>query len=135
MTEWPMFNAPSPMESSCKRILLVEDDDSNRQMLGDYLTLIGYEVHSVATGTECLVAIGKLRPNLILLDLKLPDISGYELLEELKAHPEWSCIPVIVISAYAFRSDQAKALALGARHYLVKPIELEQLIQAIEHET
>ena len=122
------------MESDGKRILLVEDDDANRQMLGDYLTYLGYTVRSVATGSEFSSALRQFQPNLILLDLKLPDVSGYTLLTDLNTNPEWAHIPVIVVSAYAFKADQSKALELGARRYFVKPIELEQLIEAIEQE-
>ncbi len=130
-----MVATPYPLESEGKRILLVEDDDANRQMLGDYLSLVGYSVLGVATGSEFSSALQHFQPELILLDLKLPDTSGYSLLMELRSHPQWSRIPVIVVSAYAFKSDQAKALELGARQYLVKPIELEQLVKAIEFES
>lgn len=130
----PMIATPYPMGSEGKRILLVEDDDANRQMLGDYLSLVGYSVFGVATGSEFSSALRQFQPELILLDLKLPDVSGYSLLMELRNHPQWSSIPVIVVSAYAFKADQSKALELGARQYLVKPIDLEQLIRAIECE-
>jgi len=129
-----MSSTPSAVESRGKRILLVEDDDANRQMLSDYLVFVGYCVHSIATGSEFSYAIRDFQPNLILLDLKLPDVSGYALLETLNEHPEWAQIPVIVVSAFAFKADQKKALALGARQYLVKPVDLEEIVSAIETE-
>jgi two-component system cell cycle response regulator DivK len=75
--------------------------------------------------------MAEFRPDVILLDLKLPDVDGYHLLDLLRRHPEWQTIPVIVVSAFAFQADQERAFALGAKQYLVKPVKLQQLQQAI----
>ncbi|MEM7769657.1 MAG: response regulator [Cyanobacteria bacterium P01_E01_bin.6] len=129
----PLLTEPTrPTPFNEKRILLVEDDDANRQMLGDYLALHGYTIRGVATGAEFSSALSQFCPSIILMDLKLPDVSGYKLLTDLSGHPTWSSIPVIVVSAYAFKADQRKAMELGASQYFVKPVDLEQLINAIE---
>lgn len=116
------------------RILLIEDNDSNRHLLSDYLHYCGYDVLSLAEGAGFFTAIAQFQPHIVLLDLKLPDIDGYTLLEQLQQHPEGLHIPVIVVSAFAFQSDQRRALDLGARRYLVKPVNLNQLKQAIREE-
>ncbi|MEB3355419.1 MAG: response regulator [Synechococcales bacterium] len=113
-----------PETGSRKRILLVEDDQANRQMLSDYLVYCGYDVSSISLGSQFFEAIASHQPTLILLDLKLPDISGFTLLEELRQSVQYGDIPVIVISALAFRTDQERAFRLGITHYLVKPIDL-----------
>ncbi|MEL6221786.1 MAG: response regulator [Cyanobacteria bacterium J06627_8] len=117
-----------------KRILLIEDDDTNRQMLSDFLAFYGYTVRGIATGAELLSALDEFCPGVILMDIKLPDVSGYTLLDQLGQHPRWFHIPVVVVSAHAFRADQARALQLGASQYFVKPVDLKQLINAIETE-
>ncbi|WP_230967282.1 response regulator [Nostoc commune] len=78
--------------------------------------------------------IEKFQPDLMLLDLKLPDIDGYSLLKQVQEKPDLSKIPIIVVSAFAFKADQELALSLGARRYFVKPIKLKDLIITIEEE-
>ncbi|NJP10635.1 MAG: response regulator [Leptolyngbyaceae cyanobacterium RU_5_1] len=126
--------APQLHASSRTRILLVEDNDISRQLLGDYLNDCGYDVLSLAEARSFASVLTQFKPDLILLDIKLPYIDGYALLQQLQQVPEWRRIPVIVVSAYAFRADQQRALKLGARRYLVKPIKLSELTQAISEE-
>lgn len=121
-----------PESASKKRILLVEDDHANRQMLGDYLSYCGYDVSSIALGSQFFEAIASVQPHLILLDLKLPDISGFALLEQLRRDSRYAEIPIIVISALAFRNDQERAFRLGIEHYLVKPIDLFSLQRLLQ---
>ncbi|MBD1870099.1 response regulator [Oculatella sp. FACHB-28] len=125
---------PQMPKAEGKRILLVEDDDANRQLMEDYLDHHDYVVSSIATGLDFLQIVIDFQPDLILLDLKLPDISGYLLLEQLQASSMFSRIPVIVISAFAFRAEQKRALELGARQYFIKPLNLMNLRQSIEQE-
>lgn len=106
----------------------------NRQMLEDYLLVSGYQVASLARGSDFFQTLANFQPHLILLDLRLPDINGYTLLEQIKQRTDWRHIPVIVVSALAFRSDQQRALNLGASRYLVKPVNLNDLKQAIQDE-
>jgi two-component system cell cycle response regulator DivK len=116
------------------RILLIEDNEINRQLTGEYLEHCGYQIRTLATGAEFTNAIVEFEPDLVLLDLKLPDMDGYTVLEQMQQHPDWRTVPTIVISAFAFQADQERALALGARQYLVKPIKLNRLLQVIEEE-
>lgn len=117
-----------------KKILLIEDNDINRMLLSDYLSYCKYEVQSLPEGSQFLSTIEKFKPNLILLDLKLPDIDGYSLLAKIQQRSDLQYIPIFVVSALAFRTDQEKAMKLGARRYFVKPVNLTELILAIEEE-
>lgn len=119
-------NFPAPI-----RVLLVEDNDINRQLTAEYLEHCGYQVLTLASGVGFSEAMTEFRPDVILLDLKLPNVDGYHLLALLQQHPDWHTIPVIVVSAFAFQADQERAFALGAKQYLVKPVKLHQFQQAI----
>jgi DNA-binding response OmpR family regulator len=103
-------------------------------LLSDYLSYCGYDVQSLSEGSTFFSTIDKFEPDLILLDLKLPDIDGYSLLKQVQQRPDLSKIPIIVVSAFAFKADQELALSLGARRYFVKPLELKDLILTIEEE-
>jgi CheY-like chemotaxis protein len=120
--------------SSAKRLLLIEDNDVNRLLMSEYLSYFKYEVESLARGSDFFAAINQFQPHLILLDLKLPDIDGYTLLEKVQSTPNWKKIPIIIVSAFAFATDQERALKLGASRYFVKPVNLTHLIEAIEEE-
>ena len=117
-----------------RRVLLVEDHYLNRMLLTDYLSYCGYDVQSLSEGSSFFSTIEKFEPDLMLLDLKLPDIDGYSLLRQVQQKPDLSKIPIIVVSAFAFKADQELALSLGARRYFVKPLKLKDLILAIEEQ-
>lgn len=130
-----LLNIDQPLRShKVRRVLLVEDHYLNRMLLSDYLSYCGYDVESLSEGSTFFSTIDKFEPDLILLDLKLPDIDGYSLLKQVQQRPDLSKIPIIVVSAFAFKADQELALSLGARRYFVKPLELKDLILAIEEE-
>ena len=116
------------------RILIVEDNEVNRCLLRDYLCYLGYQVFTIGEGSTFFEAIAHFQPHLILLDLKLPGIDGYTLLQQLQQQLDWQEVPVIVVSAYAFRADRERAISLGAKRYFVKPVNLAQLRQAIQEE-
>ncbi|MBW4581729.1 MAG: response regulator [Tildeniella nuda ZEHNDER 1965/U140] len=126
--------APVSHLNSNTRILLVEDNDISRQLMSDYLRHCGYSVHTLSSGSMFAQEMAQFRPHLVLLDLKLPDIDGFTLLEQAQQTLEWSQTPIVVISAFAFQADRVRALSLGARQYLVKPVMLPQIQQAISDE-
>ncbi|MBE8991006.1 response regulator [Nostoc sp. LEGE 12450] len=129
------FNIDQPLRShKVRRILLVEDHYLNRLLLSDYLSYCGYDVQSLSEGSTFFSTIDKFKPDLMLLDLKLPDIDGYSLLKQVQQKPDLSKIPIIVVSAFAFKADQELAMSLGARRYFVKPLKLKDLILTIEEE-
>ncbi|MHC0063361.1 response regulator [Nostoc sp. UIC 10890] len=130
-----LLNIDEPLRSNkVRRILLVEDHYLNRMLLSDYLSYCGYDVQSLSEGSTFFSTIEQFQPDLMLLDLKLPDVDGYSLLKQVQQKPELSNIPIIVVSAFAFKADQELALSLGARHYFVKPLKLKDLIFAIEEQ-
>jgi two-component system cell cycle response regulator DivK len=127
-------NSDFSAEASPKRILLVEDNQTNRQLLSDYLGYLGYQVFSLAGASGFFQVMADFQPHLVLLDLKLPDIDGYTVLQQIQEGSDWLHIPVIVVSAYAFQADEERALSLGARRFFVKPVNLVSLRQAIAEE-
>jgi two-component system cell cycle response regulator DivK len=130
----PLTPAASGSISSSRRILLIEDNEPGRQLMTDYLNYVGFTVLGLPGGAMFASAMQEFCPHLILLDLKLPDIDGFTLLQQIHQNPEWARIPVIVVSAFAFQTDQQRALRLGARRYFVKPVKPLLLQQAIEQE-
>jgi two-component system cell cycle response regulator DivK len=127
--------APSyPARNLEMRILLIEDNHVSRQLMSDYLTDCGYTLLSLEDGSSVDLALAEFKPHIILLDLKLPNVDGFTVLQQLQQKVGWKPIPVIVISAFAFRADQQRALELGARRYFVKPVKLTELTQAIREE-
>jgi DNA-binding response OmpR family regulator len=103
-------------------------------LLGDYLSYCGYRVETLPEASNFFSTVEQFAPELILLDLKLPDIDGYSLLEQAQHRQDFLNIPIIIVSAFAFKADQERALKLGACRYFVKPINLSQLLRAIEEE-
>ncbi len=131
----PLLSLNQQLQSQqIRRILLIEDNDVNRMLLSDYLSYCGYDVESLSNGSTLFSTIEEFQPDLILLDLKLPDIDGYLLLEQIQQKPDFTKIPIIVVSAFAFKADQERAINLGACHYFVKPVNLNDLILTIEEE-
>lgn len=126
--------APVSHLNSNIRILLIEDNDISRQLLSDYLKHCGYLIHTLSGGSTFAQEMALFCPHLVLLDLKLPDVDGFALLEQVQQIPEWAKTPIIVISAFAFKADRERALRLGARQYLVKPVMPPQIQQAINEE-
>jgi two-component system cell cycle response regulator DivK len=115
-----------------KRILVVEDHEDNRRILRDMLTNAGYEVIEAENGEEALRAASAHHPDLILMDIQLPVIDGYESTRRLKADPAVRAIPVIVITSYALSGDEAKARTAGCDDYVTKPYSPRQVLAKIQ---
>jgi CheY-like chemotaxis protein len=112
------------------RIVYVEDNDDNVFMLQTRLELTeGYQVLVAANGNEGLALVSRERPNLVLMDLNLPDVDGWEVTRRLKADPETADIPVIALTAHAMSGDREKALAAGCDEFDTKPVNFERLLQ------
>jgi CheY-like chemotaxis protein len=115
-----------------KKILLIEDNELNRDMLSRRLQKRGYEVVTAVDG-ETGVAIAQAEaPALILMDISLPGIDGWEATRRLKAAPATCRIPIVALTAYAMPNDRDKALAVGCDDFDIKPIELPRLLEKIE---
>jgi CheY-like chemotaxis protein len=112
-------------------VLLVEDNESNRDMLTRRLEKRGYRVITASTGAAALAFARTRSPAIILLDLRLPDIDGWEVSRTLKIDPATAPIPIIATSAHAQDSDRAKALSAGCNEFEPKPIDLDRLLDKI----
>jgi len=114
------------------KILLVEDNEMNRDMLSRRLTRKGYEVVCAEDGEKGVTMAGSESPDLILMDMSLPGIDGWEATRRLKQEDGTAKIPVIALTAHAMASDRAEALAAGCDDYDTKPVELPRLLGKIE---
>jgi two-component system cell cycle response regulator DivK len=113
------------------RILLVEDNPENRDMLSRRLVRRGYEISFAEDGAEAVAKTQAEMPDLILMDLGLPIMDGWEATRQIKADPVTSAIPIIVLTAHAMSGDKEKAIAAGADDFDTKPVELERLLGKI----
>jgi two-component system, cell cycle response regulator DivK len=114
------------------RVLLVEDNEMNRDMLSRRLARKQYEVLVAVDGKEGVVMAGSVAPDLILMDMSLPVMDGWEATRQLKASPETKDIPIIALTAHAMSGDREKAMEAGCDDYDTKPIELSRLLAKME---
>jgi len=114
------------------RIVYLEDNVDIQLLYSEYLRARGYEVECSSHPEPGLKIITEQLPDLILLDVQLPDIDGIEVMRRLKAQPETANIPICVISSYAMEQDKQKALAAGCDEYLVKPLSPARLLECVE---
>ncbi len=114
------------------KILLVEDNEMNRDMLSRRLMRKGYEVLIAVDGQEGVAMAQSEAPDLILMDMSLPVLDGWEATRRLKAAPETQSIPIIALTAHAMAGDREQALAAGCDDYDAKPIEFQRLLGKIE---
>ena len=114
------------------RILCVEDNDDNQYMLHRRLSRAGFDVKVSANGAEAVEWAKTLLPDLIVMDLNLPGLNGWEATGRLKSQPETKHIPIVVLSAHHEESSRAKALAAGCDEYLTKPIDFPGLVRTIQ---
>jgi len=114
-----------------KRILVVEDQEDLRGVLHDLLTGTGYAVIEAADGRIGVAKALAERPDLILMDIQLPVLDGYDATRQIKADPSLKATPVIAVSSFAMKGDEEKARAAGCDHYVTKPYSPVQLLRVI----
>ena len=115
-----------------KCILVVEDQEDNRRIMRDLLVNAGYELIEADSGEEALTAVEKRRPDLILMDIQLPVIDGYEATRRIRSNPDFTAIPIIAVTSYALAGDEAKALAAGCNEYVTKPFSPRALLAKVQ---
>jgi two-component system cell cycle response regulator DivK len=115
-----------------RRILVVDDQEDNRRILRDLLTASGFEVIEGNTGEEGVALAEERAPDLILMDIQLPGIDGYEATRQIKAKPALRATPLIVVTSYALSGDDAKAFAAGADAYVSKPFSPRALLAKVK---
>ena len=114
------------------KILLIEDNEMNRDMLSRRLVRRGYEVVIALDGEQGLAVARSETPALILMDMSLPGMDGWEATRQLKAMPETRAIPIIALTAHAMAGDREKAIAAGCDDFDTKPVDLPRLLEKIE---
>ncbi len=114
------------------KILLIEDNQMNRDMLSRRLTRKGYEVVNAVHGEQGMAMARSEAPDLILMDMSLPVLDGWEATRQLKSAPETLAIPIIALTAHAMAGDREKAVEAGCDDYDIKPIEMPRLLEKIQ---
>ena len=114
-----------------KRILIVEDQEDARRIVRDLLAVSDYELVEATTGEEGLALAERERPDLILMDIQLPGLDGYEVTRRIKANPALNHIPIIAVTSYALSGDEQKAYAAGCNGYVTKPFSPRVLLAKI----
>lgn len=115
------------IDLSGSRVLIADDNEQNRELLDAYLADEGYEILMANDGQETIDAVGVNQPDLILLDIMMPRMSGYEVCEQLKANPELRDIPVLMVTALNEMGDIEKAVKAGCDDFLTKPVNQLEL--------
>ena len=114
-----------------KKILVVEDTEDNRQILRDLLGMAGYDLIEANDGAEGVAMAAQHRPDLILMDIQMPVMDGYEATRRIKADPDLKAIPVIAVTSYALSGDEDKARAAGCDDYIAKPYSPRQMLAKV----
>jgi len=115
-----------------KRILVVEDNDLNRKLFCDVLRANGFEVEPVADGQKALETARRVSPDLMIMDIQLPNVSGVDLIEQAKRDPALNTIPVLAVTAYAGKGDEERIRDAGAAAYLAKPVSIMPFMNAVK---
>ena len=114
-----------------KKILVVEDTEDNRQILRDLLGMAGYTLVEAVDGAEGVARAAEHRPDLILIDIQMPVMDGYEATRRIKADPALAAIPVIAVTSYALSGDEQKARDAGCDGYIAKPYSPRQMLAKV----
>lgn len=115
-----------------KRILIVEDHPANLKLMKELLEMKGLEAHAVSDGLEVQKAACDLKPDLILMDLQIPNLDGYEATRRLKADPGTAGIPVVAVTAYALSEDEKRTRAEGFADYFSKPLAIPAFMSMLD---
>ncbi|MBN2810239.1 MAG: response regulator [Deltaproteobacteria bacterium] len=112
-------------------ILVIEDNDDNRRLVIKVLGSRDYEVVGVTDGRQALARLDSIRPDLILMDINLPDMDGYEVTRQIRRQKDFAQLPIVALTAHAMVGDEEKSLAAGCNAYITKPINVRTFPQTI----
>jgi two-component system cell cycle response regulator DivK len=115
-----------------QRVLIVEDNDLNMKLFNDLLVAHGYDTLQTKDGVEALALARQHRPDLILMDIQLPEVSGLEVTKWIKEDKSLSMIPIIAVTAFAMKGDREKMRDGGCEDYIAKPISVASFLQTVE---
>lgn len=116
-----------------RKVLYIEDNEQNLYLITFILEAKGYEVLQARSGEEGVEMAGRSHPDMILLDIQLPGMDGYEIARRLRLNPELASTPLVAVTSYAMVGDREKALGAGCNGYIEKPINPETFVAQIEH--
>jgi two-component system cell cycle response regulator DivK len=114
-----------------KTVLLVEDNPHNRKIFSGMLTHSGFQVIEAEDGHQALAAVQKTIPDIILMDLSIPGVDGWEVTRRLKADARTKAVPIIALTAHAMRGDEERARAAGCDYYMAKPISPKKVVEEV----
>ena len=117
---------------SAKKILIADDNQDSRELVIKILAREGYVLIEAIDGEDALNKVSSEKPDLILMDISMPKIDGYELTRRLKSHNDLSKIPIIALTAHAMKGDREKALDAGCNEYITKPINVRELPKQVK---
>lgn len=115
-----------------QKILVVDDLNSNREVLVNFLTSLGFEIIEAKSGAEAIALAQEHQPDLLLLDLVMPEMDGWSVTQHLRQQPQFAHLPVIIVSASTLSADESHAYEVGANNFIAKPLNFEQLLRIIE---
>jgi len=115
-----------------KTVLVVEDNELNMKLFHDLLEVHGYNIIEARTGPEALKAANEHHPDLILMDIQLPEVSGLEVTQKIKENPELADIPVIAVTAFAMKGDEERIRQGGCEDYIAKPISVASFLEKVK---
>jgi two-component system, cell cycle response regulator DivK len=122
----------APSGGPRKKVLIVEDNELNMKLFQDLLEAHGYDTLPTSNGLEALSLARTHRPDLILMDIQLPEVSGLEVTRRLKDDPELKSIPVIAVTAFAMKGDEEKIREGGCEEYIAKPISVLKFLETVQ---
>jgi len=122
----------TPDPRTRKRVLIVEDNDLNMKLFNDLLVAHGYGTLQTKDGTEALALARQFRPDLILMDIQLPEVSGLQVTQWIKSDDVLRSIPVIAVTAFAMKGDEEKIRDGGCEAYIAKPISVSSFLKTVE---
>lgn len=114
-----------------KKVLVVEDNDLNLKLFCDLLRAHDYQAEAVSDGRDALAAARAFAPDLVIMDIQLPHVSGLELIEQMKADPGLAAIPIMAVTAYAAKGDEERIRAAGAQAYVSKPMSVMRFVESV----
>ena len=119
-------------EAQKKSVLVVEDNELNMRLFCDLLDAFGYAAHKCRDGVRAIEIAREQKPDLIIMDIQLPEVSGLDITRWLKDDPELAHIPVLAVTAFAMRADEKRVRDAGCEGYLSKPIQMTSFLRAVE---
>jgi two-component system, cell cycle response regulator DivK len=119
------------MHCVAKKVLIVEDNELNLKLFTDLLRAHDYQIEPLRDGREALAKAHEFNPDLVIMDIQMPHVSGLDLIEQMQAEAKLKAIPVLAVTAYAGKGDEERIMGAGARAYLSKPVPVMQFLAGV----